>query len=360
MMIVDVKTIEENQYQELVDAQFDINKKLRNLGYHGILVDIIDYQILFDKKVIVCKVLKLDNQKENQNENIAMANCVELYIGMKLIGVREQVIMNITELETNKILPFTYLNQVIPELNNNLILYEDKLMKFRDLASIDPQDLQLYFWLNYNQGIRIQSQELNYLDKILELQNPSILEDYNIYKLEARQVVFLKLSKQEDLRNKKIHIDKPNTSKENLLIFCGLKTILKLLNIGIQSVIQKDCLVLKTLYKPDCIPISQIEIHHDLREEEYFLILDECNSNPTIDLLNLEGSQVKDSLLHRLVQGSRIKIKEVSLKQCQNITDDGIDVLGDLQVNRLDVSFTKVLKFDPIKFKTFKYCLLSF
>ena len=46
--------------------------------------------------------------------------------------------MNITELETNKILPFTYLNQVIPELNNNLILYEDKLMKFRDLASIDP------------------------------------------------------------------------------------------------------------------------------------------------------------------------------------------------------------------------------
>ena len=46
--------------------------------------------------------------------------------------------MNISELEINKILPFTYLNQVIPELNNNLILYEDKLMKFRDLASIDP------------------------------------------------------------------------------------------------------------------------------------------------------------------------------------------------------------------------------
>lgn len=67
-----------------------------------------------------------------------------------------------------------------------------------------------------------------------------------------------------------------------------------------------------------------------MREEEYFLILDECNSNPTIDLLNLEGSQVKDSLIHRLVQGSRIKIKEVSLKSCQNITDDGIDVLGNL------------------------------
>lgn len=70
-----------------------------------------------------------------------MANCLELYIGMKLIGVREQVIMNIEELETNKILPFTYLNKVIPEFNSNLILHEDKLLKFRDLETIDPQDL---------------------------------------------------------------------------------------------------------------------------------------------------------------------------------------------------------------------------
>ena len=60
------------------------------------------------------------------------------------------MIVNIRELETNKILPFTYINQVIPELNNNLILYEDKLMKFRDLGTIDPNDLELYFWLNYN------------------------------------------------------------------------------------------------------------------------------------------------------------------------------------------------------------------
>ena len=49
--------------------------------------------------------------------------------------------MNIAELETNKILPFTYLNKVIPEFNSNLILYEDKLLKFRDLETIDPQDL---------------------------------------------------------------------------------------------------------------------------------------------------------------------------------------------------------------------------
>ena len=83
----------------------------------GILVDIICYEIIADENgaMIVCKTMKVSKQKGRVN--LGLANCLQLYTGLELKGVRPTIIMNIDDLGMNKILPFTYLTSVLNEDN---------------------------------------------------------------------------------------------------------------------------------------------------------------------------------------------------------------------------------------------------
>jgi hypothetical protein len=47
----------------------------------------------------------------------SLANCLHLYTGLELKGVRPTIIMHIDDLGMNKILPFTYLTSVLNEDN---------------------------------------------------------------------------------------------------------------------------------------------------------------------------------------------------------------------------------------------------
>ena len=83
----------------------------------GILIDIICYEIIADENgaIIVCKTMKLSEQRGRVN--LGLANCLHLYTGLELKGVRPTIIMHIDDLGMNKILPFTYLTSVLNEDN---------------------------------------------------------------------------------------------------------------------------------------------------------------------------------------------------------------------------------------------------
>ncbi|CAK85229.1 unnamed protein product (macronuclear) [Paramecium tetraurelia] len=171
----------------------------------------------------------------------------------------------------------------------------------------------------------------------------AILSHFNHYEFDQRgSLIFLNCSHKGDVKNKVIIINK---QIKRQIWFIALKTLLTILQINIQNAIYQDQkLYLRTLCKLNQkIPILQVEIQADLKEEDFNLILDQCNLNPHLESFILDGSAFKDAILSGLIQGNNLKsIKELSFKGCQNITDEGISLLQNFGVQKLDLSFTQI------------------
>ncbi|CAD8053196.1 unnamed protein product [Paramecium sonneborni] len=170
-----------------------------------------------------------------------------------------------------------------------------------------------------------------------------ILSYFNHFEFDQRgSLIFLNCSLKGDVKNKVIIINK---QIKRQIWFIALKTLLTILQVNIQNAIYQDQkLHLRTLCKLNQkIPILQVEIQADLKEEDFNLILDQCNLNPNLESLVIDGSNFKDSILSGLIQGNILKsIKELSFKGCQNITDEGISLLQNFGVQKLDISHTQI------------------
>ncbi|CAD8135571.1 unnamed protein product [Paramecium pentaurelia] len=417
--------------EQLINHQIMINQRLRNLGLNGILVDIIKYEIIMndDQMYIICKTMRLSNQKGQVN--LGLANCIEFYTGLELKGVRPQIIMHIEDLSMNKIIPFTFMDGILNEdnyefigqvdqldyQNSNsipysnqsaiVIIYNDQLVQFKQLNEM--KDIHILKYLELTSGVKISDvikkcsksivdDKIHYLNQnnetigigdigergnvqlnikikqqcytltaewnnMKELINQridgqsfeqlpnnlftpidnAILSNFNHYEFDQRgSLIFLNCSRQGDVKNKAIIINK---QIKRQIWFIALKTLLTILQINIQNAIYQDQkLQLRTLCKINQkIPILQVEIQADLKEEDFNLILDQCNLNPNLESLILDGSNFKDSILSGLIQGNNLKsIKELSFKGCPNITDEGISLLQNFGVQKLDLSYTQI------------------
>ncbi|CAK75215.1 unnamed protein product (macronuclear) [Paramecium tetraurelia] len=422
--------------EQLVKHQKKINQRLRDLGLMGILVDIIKYEIINidDEVLIICKTMRMSKQKGLVN--LGLANCLEFYTGLDLKGVRQQIVMHIDDLGMNKIMPFTYMEGILNEDNQELIanlpqaeqnsiinqngngahfskqsiiviIYNDQLVQFKQLSEM--QDIHILKYLELTSGVKICdlikksrsnviNDKIHYLNQegetiaigdvgekgniqlnikikqqcytltaewnnMKELINQridgqsfeqlpknlftpiddGILSYFNHYEFDQRgSLIFLNCSLKGDVKNKVIKINK---QIKRQIWFIALKTILTILQVNIQNAIYQDQkLYLRTLCKLNQkIPITQVEIQADLKEEDFNLILDQCNLNPHLESLILDGSLFKDAILSGLIQGNNLKsIKELSFKGCPNITDEGISLLQNFGVQKLDLSHTQI------------------